>query len=78
MHAIRQSRLPWHVPNDVVTKRRLPFHVSSRTVKKIRSGELDLIKDETLTDLSEGLASLYQTEIQGADRLVAWSSFGTD
>ena len=64
--------------SDIVAKRRLPFQVSSRTVEKIRSGELDLIKDDISTDMSEGFASLYQTEIEGANSLVARSSFGTD
>lgn len=37
---------------DIIAKRKLPFQVSPRAVQKIRSGELDLKKDDVPTDSS--------------------------
>lgn len=36
--------------DDIISKRNLPFQVSSRTVERIRSGKLDLKKDDIPTD----------------------------
>lgn len=55
--------------NDIVSKRKLPFQVSSRTVQKIRAGELDLKRDDVPTDMSDDFASLYQDEVGGSGSL---------
>ena len=50
----------------IIAKRKLPFQVSPRTVRKIRSGELDLKKDDVPTDVPDDFLSMYQSEIEGA------------
>lgn len=55
--------------DDIISKRKLPFQVSSRTVEKIRSGELDFKAGDIPTDMTEGFASLYHREVEGADSL---------
>ena len=55
--------------NDIVSKRKLPFQVASRTVQKIRSGELDLKRDDVPTDVSDNFASLDRDEVEGISSL---------
>lgn len=62
--------------NDIISKREPPFQVSSRTVEKIRSGKLDLKKDDIPTDVSEGFEDLYQSEVGGAGSLEPPHSVG--
>lgn len=62
--------------NDIQTKRNVPFHVSSRTVQRIRSGELDLRKDGIPTNTSEGVGSLVENELEGAGSLGPEYSIG--
>lgn len=58
--------------SDIRSKRNVPFQVSSRTVQKIRSGELDLKED----DISESLAFFNGTELEGAGSLEVRQSIG--
>lgn len=66
--------------SDIVAKRKLPFRLPStshRTVEKIRSGDLDLRKDDVPTsDVSGGLESLWQSEAEGGDGLGVGNSVG--
>lgn len=55
--------------NDIQTKRHVPFQVSSRTVQKIRSGEIDLKKDDPPTDMPEGFELINEKELEGAESL---------
>ena len=48
---------------DIIAKRKFPFQVSSRAVQKIRSGELDLKKDDIPTDMPDDFLSMYQSEV---------------
>ena len=64
--------------SDIRSKRNVPFQVSSRTVQKIRSGELDLKKDDILTNVSEGFAYFNGTELEGAGSLEPRQSIGHD
>ena len=60
---------------DNIAKRKLPFQVSPRIVQKIRSGGLDLKKDDMPT-ISYDFLFLYQSEIEEANSLEIRYSIG--
>lgn len=62
--------------NDIRSKRDVPFQISSRTVQKIRSGDLDLKKDDISMEISEGFAYLNEKGLKGAGSLEQWHSIG--
>ena len=62
--------------NNIQSKRNVPFHVSSRTVQKIRSGEMDLERDDIPTDMSKRFAFINEKELEGAESLESRQSIG--